>query len=1250
MTTRSQLEASIAAALSHLPEADMQRVAEDYARIRFPDRFPRFDFRALSPEGRSRAGWPDAWINLDGHLDGVEATCAKKKRAVERHLEDYLKKAQQCEPQLAGFLHVSGHPAVQMSHDEITTWRRRFIDEACIDPNRLDLVFGAGLIEALVRPEFARTRIELLGLPDKPKHFKLAGAKRGPDEGRLNKAFVPSDEDYAGGRVHRPAMADQVVDRLATDGCVLIRGVGASGKSVLAWLLALEFAENRKPAYILDIAAYANALPSSSNELIEDLHRFSHPHSLFILDNCHLNEPLAKEVVLAWQELVANEQPRLLLLGRELRTSRGSLIDGLGIQPLPLRAREPELLGVYRRLAWHRCSNAMIPEPPANILKDWVAEFGGDPRSPDTTTDLIAFSAATVCRMDELLRGNWSLSADDAIDEIRTVYLHPSKLSEQELRNLIRLCAVEELELPLPQDALAEPRAGLDRCNREHGLVFRQAAGKSGQHILYRLAHAALGELILQAIQEPADRSAERITVAIQSPFTAAFIIARLRATGCFEEAQKLASEIMRQPELLLKLPSLSYVRTTLRQVQTVGISLSETLGDSLVGGSKGSRVMEMALLTPLNDLANFLGYAAKTDELKPVFALLARDFTLPKNLNRLSRQALVTPLGDLANFLGYTARIDVLRPVFVTLARNLALPENLEGLSKQAIRTHFHFLANFLDFAAKADELKPVFSTLARDLTLPKNLDRLSEQAMVTPLGDLANFLGHTARTDVLKPVFRRLARDLALPANLERLSKRAVLTPLQSLASFLNYTATTDQLKPVFTSLAIGLALPENQGQLTKRALLTPLGDLSTFLSCAAKTDELKSAFTALARDLGLPENLEQLVKQALLTPLGGLSTFFDYSAKTDALKAVSRGLANELGRPGNIGQLSEQALLTPLDQLATFLDCAAKSDELKSVLADLTKNLAEAENCSCLGKSMCRQPLDAVVSALISDSAPDLWDAVLASINITEWANSRRLEQNPKLDAYVAFNRIALQRNRSELSQAPARRIVSASTPEDWHRPGIGLHHLSHILRMARVTPMSDLEIFLDRIATPKWVDGLVDKVATGSLAGTLFALALTLDPNNRRWFIRDSTTKRVSRELSRLPTSDIEARAATLSLLGAAAAIGINADTKNAHWPEDRELAEVVELRAPVTGLTTIGHLQAQLWLGLREMAKTRAESAKVPPRLADLILDLWIATQKRDAGDELLPHVYDINTAMIAWLLRCKAAGWNLLAP
>ena len=223
MTTRSQLETQIADALTRLSPENMQRVAEDYARIRFPERFPRFDFRAFSEEGKSRPGWPDAWINVDGHIDGVEATVAKYKSAVETHLWEDLDKAGRLDPPLAGLIIVSGHPNVQYSPDEDAAWRQRFIDDVGIAPDRINFVFGSGLVGELACPEFARTRFEVLGLPVAPRHFKLFLAKRGPDERRLSD-FIPSDEDYALDRVHRPAAAEEVIARLERGRCALVRG------------------------------------------------------------------------------------------------------------------------------------------------------------------------------------------------------------------------------------------------------------------------------------------------------------------------------------------------------------------------------------------------------------------------------------------------------------------------------------------------------------------------------------------------------------------------------------------------------------------------------------------------------------------------------------------------------------------------------------------------------------------------------------------------------------------------------------------------------------------------------------------------------------------------------------------------------------------------------------------------------------------------------------------------------------------
>lgn len=59
---------------------------------------------------------------------------------------------------------------------------------------------------------------------------------------------------------------------------------------------------------------------------------------------------------------------------------------------------------------------------------------------------------------------------------------------------------------------------------------------------------------------------------------------------------------------------------------------------------------------------------------------------------------------------------------------------------------------------------------------------------------------------------------------------------------------------------------------------------------------------------------------------------------------------------------------------------------------------------------------------------------------------------------------------------------------------------------------------------------------------------------------------------------------------------------------------------------------------------------RAEAVMVPPRLADRLLDFWVATQEGETEHALPPHIQDLIAAVIVWLRQRKAAGWRLVPP
>ncbi|MGH8645583.1 MAG: hypothetical protein ACREX4_14445 [Gammaproteobacteria bacterium] len=577
MSERSRLEAEIARKLEALAAEDMQRLAEDYARLRYPERFPRYDWRAFSPQGKSRSGWPDAGIVLeDGRVDGVEATTDKLSAKIQRHLAEDMGKARTRTSRLAGFVFVSGNPKFQPPPEALAIWQQRFVDEGGVDPGRVDLVFGVRLMQELARPEFARIRREILNLSDYPSCFKLVRVDSAPDKSQ--RTFIPAPKDYADGQVHRPKIADKILEHLERESLVLVRGIGASGKTVLAWQLALETAQQGWPAYYADLVLLGELTTQVGNALADDLCRFGHPRVLLVLDNIHLDEDLAGDLVLAWRDLAPAQRPCLLLVGRELRTRQGSSspIKGVDVPTVTLRAQQEEVRGVYRRLASRQVPADSIPEPPSDALDQWVKTFGGDPHSPDTTTDLIAFSAAVLKRMTHLLKQqDWTLKEEDAIEEIREAYLKKVK-SSGEIRNLMRLSALADLEFPLHERALTDQWAGFDVTSRRLGLVFREEVGADDRHVRYRLAHTALGRLVMKAAPEEyqVDQAQEQLAVALAQPYSGFALVHRLSAVGQSERAAEILAKLMEEPTRLLDLGSLSYWHNTLRQIQRLDAAL----------------------------------------------------------------------------------------------------------------------------------------------------------------------------------------------------------------------------------------------------------------------------------------------------------------------------------------------------------------------------------------------------------------------------------------------------------------------------------------------------------------------------------------------------------------------------------------------------------------------------------------------------------------------------------------------------
>lgn len=913
--TRSELELKITETLTNITDPNMQRLAEDYVRIKYPNRFPHIENRALSPEGHttrsSGNGYlPDAYYVLpDGRIDGVEATHDKSKTAVYNKLKNEFKKAlnSQDVTKLAGFISVSGSPNVNRYEGEVAKLKQRYINELGLEHKNIDFVFARRLIQELAEPQFALTRKELLGIPYEPESFDFIHEKLYPDD-KLQGTFIPSSSDYKTGHIYRPLLADTVEKHLKRDRRVLVRGVGASGKTVLAWLIGLNFIKNRISAYYFD---FANSSESKSihKSLIDDIKTFGYSSSLFVLDNIHLNESSTYKVALEWENIAPSQRPKLLLVGRELFIGSGSPLKNgeLNISTLALKARQPEVLGVYKRLAWRKTKDTSPPEPKATVLDQWVSTFGGDPSSEDTTTDLIAFSAAVNHKLDSLLQGTWPLSEEDAISEIREVYLN--KLEDQEIRNLIQLCSLAELEISINEQALEYPLHGFKEARNKLGLVFQDDLVTSEGRTLfrYRLAHAALGKLLLTAIPgSPVNKEEERLKIAKNYIFSGLAIIQHLNRLGKNDEAENIAKELLKEPQRLIELNTLdrlyNFIELSSKEFK---IELGKDIGTLFSDTTNGPKLKKMMWEANFGHITPFLIFSSKFKQLENVFILLSSELVKEENYTRLKCLIWNSCLGHITSFLklALNKEVEQLDEAFVLVACGIekgSEVENYDKFKKLIWEASLDHIRQFLEFIIEFEQFKKVFISFIKELS--DSEEKLVEKILQanTPLDHLLSFLKITFnKAEALATwLTKKIVED---KKNIEQLVKNAIDASLRNFKSFLMYTNNSpnnQELKDLFNAICEELKKKEYMEPLAEKSSDTPINDLHGFLTFCSDTAQLKPVFDNLIKELMRSEEYrKKLLEKALAFNPDNRKAIFRIWAEKPGLDEIAKYLSEKI-----------------------------------------------------------------------------------------------------------------------------------------------------------------------------------------------------------------------------------------------------------------------------------------------------------------------------------------------------------------
>jgi hypothetical protein len=852
------LEERVTAKLRELDDTTLDRVARAYARSRFPDRFSWIDGLGVNDEGQPIGGRPDAFVRApDGNLDRIETTRHAKKSEIRNktltggHFPSILTNICQSGDG-GGLVYVAGHPKIQFTPQDIADMTNAAV-AAGLDRERVHIVGGDALADALCRPELAGTRIRLLGVGD-PKQFALVRRELSPDQRR------PTAEDLNADQVHFPKLGTEVERQLREQRICLVRGLGASGKSVLAWLVGLRWGEFGDPAYLVNLQTIADDVQSATRQCVEDLKLLGAANALFILDNCHLEDEAARKIYLAWEE-IRGVRPALLLLARETRDRSGSRIDGLDLEPLVLRAKQVEVLGVFQRLAARHLrqhKNLLTPPtPPKEVLDTWVSTFGGDPALDETTTDLIAFSAAVQRRINQLLDGHWTLTEGDAADEILVHYIRPLSIAERQ--NLYRLSVFQEIEFALPDHLLFDIVEGLSTCVDKLGIVFIRERGPSKMYRYYQLAHPALGPLILQASGESINRTDIYRVAAATSGFDALMLLYRLRAAGRDLDTEAVRIIMLANPQILARL------------------------------GPTYSKRFLIAVCQSSHHAA---------------FASFTTELATPDRLNELVTSAISQP-NNIGDFLRYMeqSKVPAFRAIHKTLAAKLAHSTKLSALAVSLAHSRLHFLTDFLRYLeqSKVSEFSTLHPALATKLTDKSNLSALVETAISSPLPFLADFLRYLEQSEVLElmVLHQTLAVKLADGGQLPALASAAARSPLGELAAFLRYLEWSKVLgfKTLHQSLATKLADESQLPSLAKTAARSPLGDLASFLHYLEQSTSanVRALFPRIVQQLGMPDVSASLATTALNAPIDHLEGFLNLAGGRELFDPLMSTLAD-------------------------------------------------------------------------------------------------------------------------------------------------------------------------------------------------------------------------------------------------------------------------------------------------------------------------------------------------------------------
>jgi hypothetical protein len=1041
------------------------------------------------------------------------------------------------------------------------------------------------------------------GIPLHPfLHLRRAELFGSTDETHV---FVPSIEEYAAGAVHRPDITPAILARLESPGWALVRGLGAAGKTVLAVQLALDWQASGGSAYYLDLTRLGDGAGDQAYRALEVLSHYASPRALFILDNVHLDEPFAAEMLEHW--LQAGRVGRLLMMGRFVAETgaRGlaSPLKELEPEALTLQVKAADLAAVYHRLARRWLGpDAAIRPPPDEVLASWLKLFGGD---------LIVFSAAVAYRIDMLTRGDWRLLAGDAVDKVREEYLAPEKVSPGELRSLLWLAVMARLELTVQAAALHPDGA---RRSLKVGLVHRQVDPRTRRAHLY-LIHPGLGELLLVAAGRE-DDSALRLELAVRHRPTGLAMATRLAALGRREEAAQLLRAVIDAGGELSEGLTVQEAHRAFDLIVDLEVMPAAELDRRLSSPASMRHLCEAAVRWAFMGLPAFLGSAER--RLPSVFAGLAAHLGTPESIRLICGVDMAASLGQIAPFLGYMER--AVPALFEGMSRHLLEPSVVRTLCRAMCGCPLSWLLPFLIYAER--KLPGLFRQAAAFLAGPDVIPLLGASVLRAPVSDIPPFLRFAMRR--MPEVYAGLRSYLLTEPAIEVLCASIHRAPLEGLASFLAFVG--QHLPSLFRRLKGELSTEPSILFACEAADRTRLENLASYLTFAAR--ELPAVHARLAAHLMTGASIQRLCDAAMTTLPSHLVAFAELAERQ--MPAVFPHLDAWLASQAAL----EVALRGSLQELATLLQYVHGRHPARYEQA--VKTLT-GEGLPALARRACVEPLQQVRTLFRHEAVAK---PMVAAIDLQAWEVVRLSEEAMQLDFIGGLARELSGLGRPELAEAPARAFIHARDPQRFVH-ALGINQLSHILRLGRASELQAILRLVDAVASPAWLRAQYQKVPAGAIAAALMGVWEFQPPALVERLRHPALEQRVLLEVRDMPRQDTKTLSGTIQLIGCAPLIQrIDLQRVGRFVPPGLRLVEVLEQTD--AGSDAPFHLLAQVWLGVRELVALM-RGLPVPEAVGEAVLRRF-----REAAPTTRQQ-RAVNGWMIAWLEESRQAGW-WLAP